>query len=156
MAKNLWILLCILLFVGCNANRTYERFHTLPAYWHKDDGQRFVFEIKEEEVAYNLVAQFKQDIDYPNYNFYFQYSLKSETDSLLSQELKEVVFFEPKTGKPLGSGIGDTFDHEYSLVDDFYFPGPGTYQVDFHQFMRVDSIPNILRLGLRVEKAQPN
>ncbi|MEM9325395.1 MAG: gliding motility lipoprotein GldH [Bacteroidota bacterium] len=152
MPKYYWILLLIVCS-ACDHNRIFEGFVTLPTYWHQDDAVSFEFVIDDESLTYDLVAQIKQDIDYPNYNFYFKYSLVDPADSVLTERLEEAIFFEPKTGRPLGSGIGDTFDHEYVLEEAFQFPAAGDYKVDLRQFMRVDSIPNILRLGLRIERS---
>ena len=102
------------------------------------------------------MAQFKQDIDFPNSNFYFMYRLKDESGEILEEHLNEIVFFEPKTGKPLGSGIGDTFDNELVLAENYQFPTAGTYKIALRQFMRVDSIPGILRVGVRIEQSAAN
>ena len=42
-------------------------------------------------------------------NLYVKYELFHE-DSLIKTDLTEVILFEPKTGKPLGTGMGSTFD----------------------------------------------
>ncbi len=153
MRRFHWLLLGAMVFTACDENRIYEKFVKMSEYWHQDEVISFEFEIENDSLPYDLIAQFKQDIDFPNYNFYFSYQLIDESDSVLEENLEETLFFEPKTGEPLGSGIGDTFDHEHVLKDNFRFPGPGTYEVTFRQFMRVDSIPHILRVGLRVENA---
>ena len=60
-----------------------------------------------------------------------------------------------KTGKPFGSGLGDTFSDQLqnpTLVN-YKFPKEGEYVFKIKQYMRKDPIPGIISLGLRVEKA---
>jgi gliding motility-associated lipoprotein GldH len=64
-----------------------------------------------------------------------------------------IDLFEPKTGKPLGSGLGDIFDHRQLLLDDYKFPNSGKYTISFQQYMRVDSLTNIRSMGVRIEKS---
>jgi gliding motility-associated lipoprotein GldH len=61
--------------------------------------------------------------------------------------------FDPITGAPLGDGLGDIFDHRILAVSNQRFPENGLYRFKIQQFMRQDSLPLILSVGLRVEKA---
>ena len=62
--------------------------------------------------------------------------------------------FDAKTGKPSGkSGIGDLYDHRFLLLQNYQFPKPGKYKIVLEQFMRMDTLPGIVAIGIRVEKA---
>jgi gliding motility-associated lipoprotein GldH len=64
--------------------------------------------------------------------------------------------FDAKTGKPFGkSGIGDLYDHQFLLLQDYQFITAGKYHLELEQFMRQDTLPGILAVGVRVEKAKP-
>ena len=67
-----------------------------------------------------------------------------------------VLLFDAKTGKPLGkSGIGDLYDHRFILLNNYKFKNKGKYRIVFEQFMRMDTLPGIMAVGLRVEKNLP-
>lgn len=141
----------VFLSISCNSNRVFEEFQSIDTYWNSETNKSFQFDVDDNTKSYKIVAQFKQDIEFPYYNFYFNYTLTDAKDSLLRDELREVLFYNQKTGQPLGKGIGDSFDHEYVLEDKFKFSEEGLYNIGFTQFMRIDSVNGIDRVGLRIE-----
>jgi gliding motility-associated lipoprotein GldH len=64
--------------------------------------------------------------------------------------LAEVILFESKTGKPLGTGMGSTFDRNFDLIKSYYFNTSGHYKMRLTQFMRIDTLQDIDQIGLRV------
>ena len=116
-----------------------------------DSIQTFSFDIEDTERRYNLLGTFRNASSYPFYNLYFQYTLQDSTGNVLRQELKQVDLFDPKTGEPHGSGLGDLFDHSFVLEENYEFQNPGTYSLSFEQYMRRDTLPFILSVGARVE-----
>ena len=65
--------------------------------------------------------------------------------------------FDPKTGEPFGNGLGDVFDHQFLLLENYKFERPGPYNFKLQQYMRMDSLPEVLSAGIRVEKVEmPN
>ncbi|GAB4240660.1 MAG: hypothetical protein Tsb0034_17210 [Ekhidna sp.] len=123
------------------------------AFWHMDSVQRFRFEVKDVSQPYNLSATFRNASSYPFYNLYFQFTLTDSLDNVIIDELREVHFFDPKTGEPYGSGLGDLFDHVYLLAQNHTFDEPGSYTIGLQQYMRMDTLPFILSVGARVEAA---
>jgi len=154
MNKYFTLSLLFVLVIGCDSSHIYEDYEDLPdAFWHVDSIKRFTFEIEDSTRSYNLKATIRNASSYPFYNLYYQYSLTDSLDSIVFTELKEVELFDPKTGQPYGSGLGDLFDHSISLQEDFQFPYSGSYSIKLQQFMRMDTLPFILSVGARVEYA---
>ncbi|MEM7297088.1 MAG: gliding motility lipoprotein GldH [Bacteroidota bacterium] len=148
------ISLCIgiLIITSCDSNRIYQDFNDMDeAFWHMDSIQSFNFEIEDTTKRYNVLATFRNSSSYPFYNLYFQYTISDSTNNVIEQELKEINFFDPKTGEPFGSGLGDLFDHTYALREEYRFKETGFYRVDLQQFMRMDTLPYVLSVGARVE-----
>lgn len=144
----------VVLLIGCDASRVYEDFNDMDeAFWHKDSVQRFHFLIENEVELYNLKSTFRNASSYPFYNLYFQWSLTDSSGQVILEELKDVNFFDPKTGEPLGSGLGDLFDHSFTLKEDYQFAHPGKYTLSLQQYMRRDTLPFVLSVGGRVERA---
>ena len=138
--------------ISCDSSRVYEDYEDFEeAFWHMDSVQSFPFEITDIEKKYNLLATFRNSSAYPFYNIYFQYTLTDSLDSVVVKELKEADLFDPKTGQPKGSGLGDLFDHTVPLLENYSFTSEGIFYLKMQQQMRLDSLPFILSVGARVE-----
>ena len=70
---------------------------------------------------------------------------------MIQSDLTEVFLFDSKTGEPLGDGMGDIFDHRFTVLEDFHFDNPGVYRFKVRQYMRMDLLPEIMTVGLRVD-----
>lgn len=153
MKKFLWIAPFVF-FCACDGSRVYEDNQDLAdRYWHKNDPVTFTFEITEPDQHYNLYTNIRNSSAYPYHNLYYQYSLTDTLGNQLLTKLQNIDLFDPKSGEPFGAGLGDLFDHQQLIVEDYVFPASGSYSVSFQQYMRTDSLPMILSIGLRVEKS---
>ncbi len=153
MRKCCFLLLIIGLY-SCDSSRIYEEFNEIDRFWSAEETLTYEFEVEDAQASYAVIAEFKNDLTYPYRNFYFNYSLQTSSDSVLKESLEEIQLFEPKSGKPFGSGIGDQYNNEKVLEGSYRFPHAGKYQIDLEQFMRVDSLMGIQRVGVRIEKVQ--
>ena len=150
--KYLAVLLIFFLLLGCDSTRVYEDFNDMEeSFWHIDSVQTFTFEIQDTSKAVNVLATFRNGSAYPFYNLYFQYSLMDSTQAIVDSQLEQYHFFDAITGEPLGSGLGDLFDHSVVLIEDYKFSASGSYTLQLQQFMRMDTLPFILSVGARVE-----
>jgi len=122
--------------------------------WLADSIATFEFEITETQPKYNLYYNVRNSISYPYHNLYVQYTLEDSTGNVQSKALQNMDLFDPVTGEPLGDGLGDIFDHRILAISDHQFNNPGWYRFKVQQFMRQDSLPLILSVGLRVELAE--
>lgn len=143
-----------LLLAACGGKgRIYERnVDFADAFWHKDSVVAFDFRISDPSIPYHLIANVRNGSNYPYQNLYFEFSLEDSTGHILVNNLKNVILFDPKSGEPFGEGLGDLFDHQVNLLDQYEFPTQGKYRLTMEQFMRMDSLPLILSIGLRVEQ----
>lgn len=149
-----YTIICLTLLLGCDNTRVHEDYVDLDeAFWHVDSVKRFTFEIVDTTRLYNLKATLRNTSSYPFYNLYYQYSLTDSLDSVVTSFLKEAELFDPQTGMPYGSGLGDLFDHSILLEEGYQFPYSGEYSIKLQQFMRMDTLPFILSVGARVEYA---
>jgi gliding motility-associated lipoprotein GldH len=104
-------------------------------------------------VPYNIYYNIRNAAGYPYYNLYITYYLSDNAGKILTSRLQELTLMDPQTGKPLGDGMGDIFDHRILSVGNYRFPRPGTYTFKVKQYMRKDPLPGIMSVGVRVEKA---
>ncbi len=155
MRKYYTVLFLALLTVvsSCtDASRYHESYVDFDeVYWLEGDRVSFPFEMESVAQPYRVKASFRNTLQYPYHNFYFEYALKDSAGRVLVEELKEIFFFDAKTGEPLGSGLGDYFDQSALLLPNYEFPYAGKYSMELRQMMRLDTLPYITSVGIRIE-----
>ena len=152
--KYLVILFVVIGIAACDKTRVFEKNKDIDGKsWHVDSLISFDFRIDDASSSYDVYTNICNESAYNFYNLYYKYVLKDSLSQELKSELVNADLFEPKTGKPLGNGLGDIFDHRQLILDDFVFGASGTYSISFQQYMRVDSLPNIRSIGVRVERS---
>ncbi len=156
-AANLFFILALgFVWWGCDPDRVYEQYHDIPEnQWYIDSVQAYTFAIDDPAQAYNVYYNVRNSISYPYYNLFVTYYLTDDKGKQLSSQLQELMLMDSKTGKPLGDGVGDIFDHQVGLLTNYTFPAKGNYTIKIKQYMRKDPLPEIMSIGIRVEKAKP-
>jgi gliding motility-associated lipoprotein GldH len=139
---------------ACDKNRVYDEITEIEEnIWQIAVEPKFEFEITDVSQAYNLKLSVRNAASYPFYNIYITYFLFDSEGKQLASEMKEFDLMDPKTGEPLGSGMGDIFDHQFMLIPNYKFEKAGKYTMKYKQYMRKDPLPAIMAIGTRVEIA---
>ncbi|MEQ9423177.1 MAG: gliding motility lipoprotein GldH [Cyclobacteriaceae bacterium] len=153
--STLFLALPIIIFSSCDSSRVFEDNSDFEEpIWKSNDPKSFEFNITDNSNSYNLKANIRSSIAYPFHNIYVQYDLLDSVGNSINSELKEFYLFDQKTGEPQGDGLGDIFDNQFLLIGHHQFKATGNYKVELRQMMRLDSLPMILSVGLRVEKVE--
>ncbi|WKN30963.1 gliding motility lipoprotein GldH [Porifericola rhodea] len=151
----IFVFSCLLSLAACDDQRVYEEnYDFADKVWHVDSVPSFRFEISEPNQQYNIYWNVRNASNYPFRNLYVTYFLEDTLGRTISTDLHNMLLFDPKTGKPYGSGMGDIFSHQIMALPEFEFDSAGTYQIRLEQFMRTDSLKEVLSIGVRVEKAE--
>lgn len=155
--KRLIQILGIVLFGlcwACDTERVYEQYHDIPEnQWFIDSVQTFTFTIEDPSISYNIYYNIRNSVSYPYYNLFVTYYLIDASGKQLSSKLQELILMDTQTGKPLGEGLGDIFDNRVISLTKFKFPQKGAYTFKIKQYMRKDPLPEVMSVGIRVEKA---
>lgn len=149
--KLLLIILVAALFFSCDSNRVFEDTRTFDnAYWLADSIQRFEFEITDNQ-EFNVLFSLRNGRAYPHSNIYVNYQIRDTTNALLDEELRNFQLFHQKSGFPFGKGSGNIYEHSFVVLTEYEFPSPGRYSIEFQQYMRYDSLPEVYSVGVRIE-----
>ena len=149
------VLLAILVLLnGCDNSRVYEKNNDFAEQqWLVNEKPSFDFAVTNDQ-SYNLYCNLRNSLTYPYSRIFITYTLKDSLGSELKKEMINSFLFDEKTGKPNGSsGLGDIYDQQFLLLKNYTFSKPGTYTIQFEQFMRTDTLQGVLAVGLRVERA---
>lgn len=142
----------LITLASCDESRIFEKNEDLEnKVWIADSSVSFRFDIPDLRERYNLYFNVRNTSAYPYENIYIKYQLSDTLNNVLKNELVNYNLFDPKTGEPYGSGLGDVFDHQLLLLKDFKFERPGPFVFEMRQYMRMDSLPELLSAGMKVE-----
>ena len=145
----------MLLSTACDETRVYEKNVDFPNQrWAVDSIPLFEFEISDASKPYNIYWNVRNTVAYPYRNLYLTYYIEDTTGRRLTTDLHNMLLFEPKTGKPYGSGLGDIFSHQFMALPNFKFDREGVYRIRLEQYMRTDTLPEVVSVGTRVENAE--
>jgi gliding motility-associated lipoprotein GldH len=149
-------LLSLLWLAGCSdPNTVYKQYTDIESgTWFAKNEPAFAFDIQDAAVPYNLYYNVRNAVSYPYYNLYLTRYLKDPAGRTIDSRLDELLLMDAKTGKPLGDGLGDLFDHQVLMKRNYRFPKPGRYTITLRQYMRQDPLPDVLSVGVTVERAK--
>jgi gliding motility-associated lipoprotein GldH len=144
-----------LALASCDSNRVYETNKDFDeGYWSMKDTARFVFSIEDTTQTFNMKINVRNTLDYKTARLFMNYSLHDSSGNVMRKRLQEFFLFERKTGEPFGeSGLGDVYQHAFTVEPNMKFPYRGKYEVRLNHMMRVDSLQEMMSVGVRVEKA---
>ena len=155
MKSLLFFLFCAVLLTACDNSRVFEKNEDFKDQsWLVSVKPEFEFSIPDTLQRYNVYCNVRNDISYPYSRLFITYYLQDSIGKELQKKLIGHMLFDPKTGKPQGvSGLGDIYDHQILLLNNYKFSQKGKHKIKFEQFMRTDTLQGILAVGARVEYA---
>ncbi len=110
---------------------------------------RFEVFIDDTVSAHNLYVNVRNTSLYPFSNLH----LFIETTAPSGHTIRETfeITLSDDRGKWLGSGLGDMWDLQQIYKTNVRFAQRGKYTVEYQQGMRMDKLPFLLDVGLRIE-----
>lgn len=150
-----FFLLLISFLASCAEDRVYEKNVDLPKKgWYEDSILVFQFKIEDPAKSYDIYYNIRNTISYSNYNLYVTYYLQDSRGKELASELQNITLFHSKTGQPFGSGLGDIYAHQLKALKKVKFPLKGWYTFRLKQYMRINPVPEIISIGIKVMEAE--
>lgn len=145
-----------MVWFSCDSKRVFEdNIEFRDRNWKIAEPVQFEFQIVDTTRKYNLLMNIRNSLDYPYARIFVNYNLQKKDSSSLNKQMIAEYLFDQKTGKPFGtSGIGDIYDHQFPILKNYSFKKSGVYTIRLTQFMRMDTIPGILAVGVRVEHSE--
>ncbi|MCA6379663.1 MAG: gliding motility lipoprotein GldH [Cytophagales bacterium] len=152
----LFLVVLVFMLSSCDSNRVYEdNIEFKDRTWKTTTPAELEFDVSDTTQVYNLYLDVRNSLDYPYARLFVNYQLVDPNGSVVKKEMLTENLFDIKTGEPNGrSGLGDVYDHQFGFLTNYSFEKAGKHKVRFEQFMRQDTLPGILAVGLRVETIQ--
>ncbi len=137
---------------GCNPDVIVDQYHSLPETgWHYKNEITDTFQPKTN-YYHQLYANVRINGDYGYSNLYTRLTITAP-DSSKTKEVINLKLAE-NSGKWLGSGIGDVITFQIPILGKQTFKQKGTYTVNIEQYMRLENLPNVVSVGIKVEQLE--
>ncbi|MCK4663841.1 MAG: gliding motility lipoprotein GldH [Bacteroidales bacterium] len=142
-----------ILFFSCDPNKIYEEnIEIKNAVWNKNDKIIFNVEITDTICPHNILINKRITGMYPKSNLYLFICTKFPKGELTKDTL--LCFLADEKGKWYGKGFGDIWSITTIYKQNVRFPQKGKYTFEIEQAMRIENLPQILDIGLRIEKSK--
>lgn len=142
-------------FTGCLPSPQYQKEHSIPKNaWQYNFRPSFKFDITDTNARYNLFFLVRHTEAYPYSNIWVWIYTKAPGDSVFQKSRIEIPLAEPG-GKWMGRGMGAIWEQRMPISNDgdtVMLRKKGTWEIRLEQNMRVNPLPEVLQVGLRIEK----
>ena len=143
--------LCCLLTLSCDKQRIIDENKSLDDNsWDIKTKLDFKVNITDVSASYNMYINIRNAGWYPFSNI-FLFINTTLPDSSLARDTAECTLAD-KDGRWLGDGLGDIWDNRILFKKNFKFKMTGEYHFELEQGMRVNPLPGIADVGIRIEK----
>ena len=153
----LFLFILFVILVGCDSNRVFDTYKSVPNNWHKDSVISIKVNPPDSTRAYNLFLNLRNTNDYKYNNLFLIVEMvfphgKTVTDTL------EYRMADP-SGKLLGTGYTSIKENKLWYKESVIFKEGGEYTVNIQHAMRengkvngVVNLEGVTDIGFRIEK----
>ncbi len=153
--KTVLSLAIILLFNSCLESPYYQKEYSIPGTrWDYNHQPSFKFEVTDTTSLYNLHFLIRHTEAYPYSNIWLMVYTKKPGDTTFEKTRIEIPLAEP-SGKWLGRGMSEIWEQRMPISregDTVMLRKAGMWEIKFGHNMRINPLPEVLQVGLRIEK----
>lgn len=146
---------CALLLYACNSsNLVFEKNTEIPERsWAYEFKPAFEAPVTDTVSRYNLYVNLRHTNNYAYSNMWVM--IYTTLPSGKKMERRTELPLADKEGKWYGKDSGSIVNQQILIQPNAIMPEAGTYRFEFEQNMRVNPLPDVLSIGLSIEKAAP-
>jgi gliding motility-associated lipoprotein GldH len=149
-AFRLFILLFVISFYSCDKNVVFEKNVKLPENrWYQSNVIKLEAEITDTIQPQSIYINVRNAGGYQFSNLFI--FLTTQTPSGKAERDTVELTLADAAGKWTGDGLGDIWDNRLPFKHNFRFPEKGIYTFTLEQAMRIDPLPQIMDVGIRIE-----
>ncbi len=155
--KRLILFVLLGMTASCQTDTLVDQTISMPEHgWLQKNKVEIPFEIGDTTKSYDLHVAIRQSNEYPYYNLYFIPKIMNSDGFVIKRTFAEAFFYDSKTGKPKGTGLGDMYSHQYVIFKHIRFTRMGKYKISLEQFMRTDTLKGIVSAGASITETPTN
>jgi len=147
---SFFLIACFLGLISCSDHALLDRNKAIENnLWLNKNVPEFSVNVEDANKPYNLYLNLRNTMEYPFSSIYVLVHQKNPDASKKTYRVK--VELSNREGLWLGKSAGAIFNHQARFLRGYFFPDSGTYTFQLEQNMRLDPIPGINDVGLRIE-----
>lgn len=142
----------IIVVSSCVRSHIFEKNEAVKSFqWNNSDKKMFTFDINDTISTYSIYFNLRHTDAYKYANIWIQIGTKYPNTDTFAYAKKEIVLANAD-GKWLGRGMNEIWEHSMLIASNVKFSKLGTYTITTAQIMRDNPLPQIMGVGLRVQK----
>ena len=143
----------LLLFAACDKNGVFEDNVEMPnRSWSHASPVLLHPEVGNVEQKHNIYVNLRHTNDYPYENLWVKINTVFPSGKHISSDVN--LPLADKAGNWHGSGLGEVINAQIPIQSNAILPDTGKYTFEIIQNMRIDPLPEILSVGLRLETVE--
>lgn len=141
-----------MIFMSCDSNRVYEENVAINNNeWDIKQVVKLETQITDNLSKNDIYINVRNGGNYNYSNLFLFITTTMPTGKKITDTLECVLANE--NGKWLGKGTGHIIDNRIPFKRNIVFPDTGKYIFEIEQAMRMEKLPEVYDIGLRIEKA---
>ena len=138
------------MLLSCGPDYLYEKsFEIANKEWTYEDTLNFEVEISDTLKIYNLYLDIEHSTDYAMQNIYILIYTKFPSGERIKERV--AVDFADKTGRWYGECNAEVCNLRVNIQKGAFFNSVGKHLFTIEQFMRINPLPGIKSIALRIE-----
>lgn len=143
--------LIVVSFYSCDKNVVFEKNVKFPENrWAQNNVLSLETVIDDTITPHSIYINVRNAGGYQFSNLFIFMTTKTPSGKA-ERDTVELTLADA-SGKWMGDGLGDIWDNRLPFKHNFRFPEKGTYTFLIEQGMRIDPLPQIMDVGIRIEK----
>jgi len=140
----------ILFLVSCGPDYILDHDYEIKdAKWAYADQLNYEIEIPDALKIYNLYIEIEHATDFPKQNMYVMIHTQFPSGKRISEQVS--LEMANKLGVWYGNCNADWCTLSIPIQQGAYFDIPGTYTFTIEQYMRLEPLPGVKRIGFKIE-----
>lgn len=135
---------------SCDKQRVYEGSKAIGSVWSKDSLARFEVNIDDTLTTQSVYVTMRNSSSYPFRNVYLFVTTVAPSGAYVRDTME--CYLADDTGRWLGKGFAKYWDSRFAMRKNVKFPEKGTYTFTIQQGMRLEELPGIHDVGIRIER----
>lgn len=152
--KILFFSFFLVVFISCNSSSTFSQFDKMPEnnHWEQSDAKTYEFTVDNDTILYDIKFLFSHVYGYQFTDFTLVISIESPDEK--KEVFNTVLLIKDGNGNDLGECSGDICDLS-TVIREKTKLQKGNYKITIsHDFKQADYLPNVIGVGLEVDKAE--
>lgn len=147
----LFSLVSLLLLTSCNSNVVFTGSVAMKdKTWQLMNTPVFRANVTDTLKSNNLFFTIRTGSDYPYRNIFLFVTATSPEGRILTDTLQ--YYLADDKGRWYGRGFGDVHELNLPYKSNVFFPSKGEYVFKIQHGMRIEDLPGVYDIGLRIER----